>query len=87
MGVMMYKVDEAPICIDHREMTGYESMGWSIHENLEPAVEAVEVKIDDAELLAIAVAEYEAKFGEKPHHRMKLDTILEKVNGNEPVQS
>jgi len=85
MGVMMYKVDEKPVCIDHTEMSGYESMGWSIHEN----IEVVRVSIEESEekaKLAMAVLEYEQKFGEKPHHRMKLETILEKLNGNEPVQ-
>jgi len=89
MAVMMYKTGEDPIAIDHREMIGYESMGWSIHENLERLAELIEDvadKNDDDELRAMAVAEYEVKFGEKPHHRMKLETILEKVNGNEPVQ-
>jgi len=89
MGVMMYKQDENPICIDHTKMADYESMGWSIHENLESAEKVVESdeKNDDAELLAIAIADYETKFGEKPHHRMKLETILEKLNANEPLQS
>ena len=92
---MMYKLGEAPIRIDHTDMAGYESLGWSIHENVELPVETEKqaelideqetADQDNAELLALAVAEYEAKFGEKPHHRMKLQTILDKVNGNEPV--
>jgi hypothetical protein len=95
MGVMMYKQDESPICIDHTDMAGYESLGWSINENVELPVETEKQAElidepetedqDNAELLALAVAEYRKKFGEKPHHRMKLQTILDKVNGNEPV--
>jgi len=85
MGVMMYKADEKPVCIDHTEMSGYESMGWSIHENLGPAFGPIEDSEEKAKL-AMAVLEYEQKFGDKPHHRMKLETILEKLNGNEPVQ-
>lgn len=96
MGVMMYKADEHPVRIEHTEMAGYESMGWSIHENLAGVAEVFDQMPerteptetqDDTALRELAVAEYEAKFGEKPHHRMKLDTILEKLNGNEPVQS
>jgi hypothetical protein len=94
MAVMMYKLGEAPIRIDYTDMAGYESLGWSIHENAPPVETEKQAELidepetedqDNAELLALAVAEYEAKFGEKPHHRMKLQTILDKVNGNEPV--
>jgi len=100
MGVMVYKENEKPLRIEPWEMEGYLSMGWSLDENpIEPAPEnTAPVDLDEPDLglkepaqnddesFKMAVLQYEEKFGEKPHHRMKLETILEKLNGNEPVQ-
>ena len=89
MGVMVYKEGEKPTRIEPAEMEGYFSMGWVLDESGKPVEakeSAKESTKEETTDLDQAMLEYEKKFGEKPHHRMKLDTILEKLNGNESVQ-
>lgn len=51
----------------------------------EPVVAAVEKPAEIDMDLDQARLAYADKFGEKPHHKMKFETILEKLNGNESV--
>ena len=55
-------------------------MGWSLEEN--PVVSEPDL---DAMALEQARLAYADKFGAPPHHRMKLDSIIEKLNGNESL--
>lgn len=50
--------------------------GWEIIDNNQSLDLSDDMGFDDASAL------YEQKFGEKPHHRMKLETIMAKVNDN-----
>jgi hypothetical protein len=86
MGVMVYKEGEKPARIEPHEMEGYFSMGWVLDKSGKPAAEEVKAAKETATDLEQARLAYEHMFGKKPHHKMKLETILEELNGNQPVQ-
>lgn len=53
--------------------------GWTDSPAELGAVE-VEAEVDEDAELAEARAQYEELFGEKPHHKMKLETIQAKID-------
>lgn len=84
MGVMVYKEGQSAQRIEPWEMEGYFSMGWVLDKSGKPAPKAEDQAKPDLDLEQARLA-YEHMFGKKPHHKMKLDTILEEMNGNQPV--
>lgn len=53
--------------------------GWALDERVMTG-EAVEDETSDTPDLEAARELYKEKFGEAPHHKMKLETIMEKLN-------
>lgn len=51
-------------------------LGWTVDEEPLPVV-TEEEEIDQA-----TIDLYQSKFGKKPHHRMKLETILAELNAH-----
>jgi hypothetical protein len=76
MSVEVFK-DGVSFLVEPEHLKGYLDNGYFLEED--PCRLNLNAKIDE---MATASAEYEAKFGEKPHHKMKLETILEKLNGD-----
>lgn len=61
------------------EIPKLKKSGWS--EKMPDSVESIH---GDAEALMIDVVKaYELKFGKKPHHKMKLETIIEALENDE----
>lgn len=76
MSVEVFK-DGVSYLVEPHDLQGHLNAGYFLE--LEPYKVNEETKVDE---LASASAAYEKKFGEKPHHKMKLETILEKLNGD-----
>ena len=84
MAVMLYKEGEKPIRVEPNRLQAHLQMGYSLTEDFsKPEDKAEKEAAVDLEQARLAC---EDKFGKKPHHKMKLETILEELNGNEPVQ-
>lgn len=75
MAVMVYK-DGQSARIVHTSLQAHLDAGWGLDENHTSAKKEESIDLEQARLA------YEEKFGEKPHHKMKLETIIEKLNGD-----
>ena len=67
------------------EMPKLKAKGWKERASDVP-VEKSAKSVEDMEaekLMAEAVQEYEVKFGKKPHHKMKLETIIEALSDDQ----
>jgi hypothetical protein len=76
MSVEVFK-DGVSYLVEPQDLQSHLNAGYFLE--LEPYRINQETSEDE---LANAVAAYEEKFKEKPHHKMKLETILEKLNGD-----
>ena len=76
MSVEVFK-NGVSILVEPEDLQNHLDLGYSLTNGTE-----AELQKDDEKEFLEAVAAYEAKFGEKPHHKMKLATILEKINDN-----
>jgi len=85
MAVVLYKEGEKPIRVEPNRLQAHLQMGYSLSKNFAKKEEDKAEKEAAVDLEQARLA-YEDKFGKKPHHKMKLETILEELNGNEPVQ-
>lgn len=82
MAVLVYK-DGVQYRVEPHDLYNHLQAGYTL-ENV-PAKK--ETKTDDVPEMDLEQARlaYADKFGEKPHHKMKFDTILEKLNGDQSV--
>ena len=80
MSVEIFK-DGKSIIVEPSDLHDHLNQGYTLtnEPDLEPENE------NDGAGLEAARQLYFEKFGEKPHHKMKTETIMEKLNGNEPV--
>lgn len=74
---VQYRVD--PMALQRHLAAGYTLTNEPVTKPVEVSVEVPEMDLEQARLA------YADKFGEKPHHKMKFDTILEKLNGDQSV--
>lgn len=93
MAVLIYK-DGIEHRVEPLDLHNHLAQGYTLTNDpkpaeLEVAVESssIEVQMESNSDLDLEAARqlYFEKFGEKPHHKMKTETIMEKLNGNEPV--
>lgn len=73
---VQYRVD--PMALQRHLAAGYTLENEPVVASIEEPAE-IDLDLEQARLA------YADKFGEKPHHKMKFETILEKLNGNESV--
>ena len=80
MAVLVYK-DGVEYRVEPHDLHNHLQAGYTLEpKNLAPEkAEVLEMDLEQARLA------YADKFGEKPHHKMKFDTILEKLNGDQSV--
>jgi hypothetical protein len=76
MSVEVFK-DGVSYLVEPNDLQGYLNTGYFLE--LEPYKIDEEARPNE---LANAADAYEEKFGQKPHHKMKLETIMEKLNGD-----
>lgn len=83
MAVILWK-DGNQHRVEALELHAYLKAGYTLTEETHAqSADAEEVGTEDGTEANIDWhAQYEEKFGERPHHRMKLETIIEKVNGD-----
>lgn len=77
MAVVLYRGEES-VRVRPKSVNGFIAQGWSKEKGgkvVEPNVERAE---DDSELEA-ARQLYQEKFGKAPHGRMKIETLMEKL--------
>lgn len=77
MASVLYK-DGETIRVPYERLKANLASGWSTSPNA-PKHEPVAPAEDDAELAA-ARELYVEKFGKKPHHKMKVETILSELS-------
>lgn len=75
--------------VEPHDLHNHLAQGYTLTNEPEPEPEPEgegegEGENDGADLEAARQLYFE-KFGEKPHHKMKTETIMEKLNGNEPL--
>lgn len=79
MAVMLYKPGESQK-VEPQYLEGELANGWSLDEAVmtgeDKALEYTDEDLEAARDL------YKEKFGKAPHHRMKIESIMEEVNGD-----
>lgn len=65
--------------VEPHDLHNHLAQGYTLTNEPEPEPEEEGADLEAARQL------YFEKFGEKPHHKMKTETIMEKLNGNEPL--
>lgn len=82
MAVIVWK-DGVSSRVEAHALQRHLAAGYTLENKpvVAPVEKPAEVDVD----LEAARQLYTEKFGEKPHHKMKFETILEKLNGDESV--
>lgn len=93
MAVLIYK-NGVEYRVEPLDLHNHLAQGYTLTNDpktveLEVAVEpsSLEAQMTSNDVVELEAARqlYFEKFGEKPHHKMKTETIMEKLNGNEPL--
>lgn len=77
MAVIIYK-DGIEHRVEPHDLYDHLQAGYTLEPDAKPYAKQ-EMDLEQARVA------YADKFGEKPHHKMKFETILEKLNGDESV--
>lgn len=70
--------------VEPLDLHNYLAQGYTLTNEQNHVPEELENENESADLEAARQLYFE-KFGERPHHKMKVDTILEKLNGNQSL--